>query len=42
MEIEFKPKNSWETTLNFNPDSKVNNYKRLKTWTRKLILKEIL
>jgi phosphatidylserine/phosphatidylglycerophosphate/cardiolipin synthase-like enzyme len=42
MEIEFKPENSWETTLNFNPDSKVNNYKRLKTWTRKLIPKEIL
>ncbi|WP_223552179.1 phospholipase D family protein [Aestuariivivens sp. NBU2969] len=42
MEIEFKPENSWETTLEFNPDSEVGNYKRLKTWTRKIIPKEIL
>lgn len=42
MEEEFKPGNSWETTLNFNPDDKVSNYKRLKTWTRKIIPKKIL
>lgn len=42
MEIEFKPANSWETTTTFNPDSKVGNYKRLKTWTRKVIPKKIL
>ncbi len=42
MEIEFKPENSWETTLDFNPDSEVSNYKRLKTWTRKIIPKSIL
>jgi len=42
MEEEFKPENSWETTLEYNPDSEVNNYKRLKTWTRKIIPKEIL
>ena len=42
MEIEFKPENSWETTLTFNPDSKVEKSKRIKTWTRKLIPKEIL
>ena len=42
FEEEFKPENSWETTLNFNPDSEVNNYKRIKTWTRKIIPKEIL
>ncbi|WP_405246013.1 phospholipase D family protein [Cellulophaga sp. Asnod2-G02] len=42
MEEEFKPENSWETTLDFNPDAEVNKYKRLKTWTRKLIPKEIL
>jgi phosphatidylserine/phosphatidylglycerophosphate/cardiolipin synthase-like enzyme len=42
MEEEFKPNNSWETTLNFNPDDKVSNYKRLKTWTRKVIPKKIL
>ncbi|GAA4814416.1 phospholipase D family protein [Litoribaculum gwangyangense] len=42
MEIEFKPENSWESTLELNPDSKVGNYKRFKTWTRKIIPKEIL
>ena len=42
MEQEFKPENSWETTLEYNPDSEVNNFKRLKTWTRKIIPKEIL
>ena len=42
MEIEFKPENSWETTLDFNPDSEVDNYKRLKTWTRKILPKSIL
>ncbi len=42
MEEEFKPENSWETTFDFNPDSKVSNYKRFKTWTRKILPKEIL
>ena len=42
MEIEFKPENSWETTLDFNPDAEVDNYKRLKTWTRKILPKSIL
>ena len=42
MEIEFKSENSWETTLNFNPDNEVSKYKRLKTWTRKIIPKAIL
>jgi len=42
MEEEFKPENSWETTMDFNPDSEVANYKRIKTWTRKIIPKEIL
>ncbi|SFD16637.1 phospholipase D family protein [Algibacter pectinivorans] len=42
MNIEFKPENSWETTLDFNPDSEVSNYKRLKTWTRKVIPNSIL
>lgn len=42
MEIEFKPENSWETTLESNPDYKVDSYKRIKTWTRKIIPKEIL
>jgi phosphatidylserine/phosphatidylglycerophosphate/cardiolipin synthase-like enzyme len=42
MEIEFKPENAWETTLTYNPDVEVDKFKRLKTWTRKLIPKEIL
>lgn len=42
MEEEFKPENSWETTLEYNPDSEVSNYRRLKTWTRKIIPKGIL
>jgi len=42
MEEEFKPENSWETTLEFNPDAEVNNYKRIKTWTRRVLPKGIL
>lgn len=42
MEIEFNPENSWETTLEFNPDSEVNKAKRIKTWTRKILPKDIL
>jgi phosphatidylserine/phosphatidylglycerophosphate/cardiolipin synthase-like enzyme len=42
MEIEFQSENSWETTLDYNPDSEVSHFKRLKTWTRKVIPKEIL
>ncbi len=42
MEIEFNIDNSWETTLDYNPDSEVANYKRLKTWTRKILPKDIL
>jgi len=42
MKEEFKPENSWETTVNYSPDSEVGNYKRLKIWTRKIIPKAIL
>jgi putative cardiolipin synthase len=42
MEIEFNADNSWETTLTFNPDDEVSRYKRIKTWTRKILPKEIL
>ena len=42
MEIEFKPENSWHTTIDFNPDSEVSYSKRVKTWTRKIIPKDIL
>ncbi len=39
---EFKPENSWEITLDFNPDNKVKRTKRIKTWTRKILPKGIL
>ena len=39
---EFKPENSWHTTLSFNPDSEVDKAKRFKTWTRRIIPKDIL
>ncbi len=42
MEEEYKPENSWETTVHFNPDSKAANKKRMKTWTRKVVPKSIL
>ncbi|MBT8221294.1 MAG: phospholipase D family protein [Bacteroidia bacterium] len=42
MDEEFKPENSWETTVDFNPDSKVGAGKRVKTWSRKILPKEIL
>ncbi|MFT5513409.1 MAG: putative cardiolipin synthase [Bacteroidia bacterium] len=42
MAIEFQPENSWETTLEYNPDSEVSKGKRVKTWTRKILPKEIL
>lgn len=42
MEIEFMPENSWHTTLDFNPDSEVGRGKRVKTWTRKILPKDIL
>lgn len=42
MNEELLPENAWETTLQFNPDSEVSNYKRLKTWTRKIIPNNIL
>lgn len=42
IEEEFKPENSWRTTLDYNPDNEVSKLKRIKTWTRKIIPKEIL
>ncbi len=42
MEIEFQPENSWHTTLEFNPDGEVSRGKRFKTWTRKILPKDIL
>ncbi|MES2592212.1 MAG: phospholipase D family protein [Bacteroidota bacterium] len=42
MEEEFKPENSWETTLKSNPDSKAGTKKQIKVWTKKVVPKEIL
>ncbi len=42
METEFKPENSWEATAAFNPDLEVGTGKRIKTWTRKVLPKDIL
>jgi len=42
MEEEFKPENSWRTTLESNPDSIAGLKKQIKTWTRKLVPKDIL
>lgn len=42
MEAEFSPDNSWETTLTFNPDSAAARSKRMKTWSAKMIPKDIL
>jgi putative cardiolipin synthase len=42
MEEEFKPGNSWETTLKFNPDFRAGTKKQLKVLSRKVIPKEIL
>ncbi len=37
MEVEFQPENSWETTLNFNPDSEAGLKKRIKTFSKKVV-----
>lgn len=42
MEEEFRMENSWETTLNFNPDDQADKMRRLKAWTKKIVPKEIL
>jgi putative cardiolipin synthase len=42
MEEEYKPENSWETTLSSNPDSRAGIAKRAKTFSKRVIPKEIL
>lgn len=42
IEIEFRPENAWETSLDFNPDKEVSIKKRVKAWTRKIVPKNIL
>ena len=42
METEYKPENSWHTTLQYNPDSEAGKWKRANTWVRKAVPKSIL
>lgn len=42
MEVEFLPENSWETTLQFNPDKEAGVTKRMKTMTKRVVPKNIL
>lgn len=42
MEEEFKPENSWETTVKSNPDKKAGTKKQIKAWTKKVVPQEIL
>jgi putative cardiolipin synthase len=42
IEQDIKPENAWEITKDWNPDSQVGAMKRAKTWTRKVLPKDIL
>jgi len=42
MNEEFKPENSWETTLKFNPDHEAGKLKQLNTLSRRVVPKNIL
>lgn len=42
MEEEFKPENSWHTTLTSNPDSLASTGKQVKVWTKRVVPKSIL
>jgi putative cardiolipin synthase len=42
MEEDYKPENSWETTLSFNPDDKAGTKKQVGATLRKLVPKKIL
>lgn len=42
MEEDMKTENAWETTTAFNPDSEAEWKKRINTWMKRLIPKDIL
>lgn len=42
MNEEFKPENSWETTLKYNPDGEAEKSKLLKTLSKKIFPRSIL
>lgn len=42
MEEEFKPENAWQTTLEWNPDSKASTKKQLNAFVKKVVPAKIL
>lgn len=42
MNVEFRPANAWETTLNANPDAHAGLLKRFKAWTLRVVPTDIL
>ncbi|MFN8342799.1 MAG: phospholipase D family protein [Cyclobacteriaceae bacterium] len=42
IEEDMKPENAWQTTTAFNPDGEAGWWKRVKTWTRRLVPESIL
>ena len=42
IEADMRPENSWETTINYNPDSEAGTWKRLSVWFRGLVPKSVL
>ena len=42
MEEEYKPENSWETTLTHNPDAEAATSRRVKTFVAKVVPRRIL
>jgi cardiolipin synthase C len=42
IEEEFKPENSWHTTLEYNPDSEAGIKKQVKATVKRVVPKKIL
>ncbi|MEQ8686947.1 MAG: phospholipase D family protein [Imperialibacter sp.] len=42
MEVDIRPENAWETTLDFNPDAEAGQAKQFKVWLRGVMPKSIL
>lgn len=42
MEVEFQSENSWKVAVDCNPDDEASKAKRIKTWTRRIVPKNIL
>ena len=37
IEQDIRPENSWQTTLDFNPDDEVSRGKRMKVWLNRML-----